>query len=55
MKPNFRNFLMKKPTREMVVPIISARASKLILAITFFYIPATPAAEHAAPATLPAL
>jgi hypothetical protein len=34
MKPSFLNLFMKKLTRDLVVPIISARVSWLTLAIT---------------------
>jgi hypothetical protein len=36
MNPNLRNFRMKKPTREMVVPTNCAKASKLTFGMTLF-------------------
>src|SRR5438445_12329451 len=42
MNPNLRNFFMKKLTREMVVPTICAKASKLSFGITLFGVPFFP-------------
>jgi len=42
MKPNFLNLFMKKLTRDRVVPIISARVSRLILGITVRGTPSLP-------------
>jgi hypothetical protein len=42
MKPNFLNLFMKKLTRDLVVPIISASVSWLTLAITGSGLPSLP-------------
>ena len=42
MKPNFLNLFMKKLTRDLVVPIISARVSWLTFAITVSGLPSLP-------------
>ena len=42
MNPNFLNLFMKKLTRDRVVPIMSARASWLILGITVSGLPSLP-------------